>query len=206
MKLLYAPISPFARKVRVAAAELGLEDRLSLEVTHVTPGKPNRAFGNTVNPLRKIPTLITDDGQAIHDSTVICDYLDGLAGGGRLIPSHGPARWQSLTNHALADGMCQAAVLIRYEKVVRPEEYRWPTWIEDQWDRVVTGLAWFEQHPDAVTGPLDLSRITLGCLLGYLDYRFSEEDWRKQCLKLSAWFSEVGRRPSFETTRPDLPQ
>lgn len=206
MKLLYSPISPFARKVRVAAAELGLSGRLTLEQALVSPTKPNRAYGNTVSPLRKIPALITDDGHAIYDSLVICDYLDALAGGGRLIPTHGQARWQALTNHALADGMCQAAVLIRYEKALRPEQYRWTDWIDDQWDRVLSGLSWFEQRPDAVAGPLDLSRITLGCLLGYLDIRFDEENWRKGHPALAAWFADTSKRPSFVSTFAEPPQ
>jgi len=202
MKLYHAPTSPFVRKVRVAAAELGLADRLTLEPTHVSPLERNRAYGDTINPLRKIPALVTDDGAVIHDSGVICDYLDALAGGGRLIPTAGPERWQVLTAHALADGMCGAAVSIRYETVVRPEAARWANWADDQWDRIRTGLAWFESHPEASAGPLDLGSITLGCLLGYLDFRFADTPWRDSCPALAAWFADTGARPSFAETKP----
>jgi glutathione S-transferase len=200
MKLYHSPTSPFVRKVRVAAAELGLADRMALETTHVSPVERNRAYADAVNPLRKIPALVTDDGQVIVDSAVICDYLDALAGGGRIIPAGGPARWQVLTAHMVADGMCDAAVLLRYETVARPEANRWPTWIDDQWDRVQTGLAWFEARPPA--GQLDLGSIALGCTLGYLDFRYADRPWRDQHPKLATWFKAVSARPSFAETVP----
>ena len=202
MKLYHSPTSPFVRKVRVAATELGLADRLVLETTHVSPVERNRAYADAVNPLRKIPALVTDDGEVIVDSSVICDYLDALAGGGRIIPAAGPARWQVLTAHMVADGMCDAAVLLRYETVARPEASRWPTWIDDQWDRVHAGLAWFERHDEALAPPLDLAQIALGCLLGYLDLRFADSGWPERCPKLAAWYGEIAARPSFASTRP----
>ena len=90
MKLHYAPQSPFARKVRAAAIELGIGGSIDLEYTEVVPGHPNRTFGQSHNPLRKIPALALDDGTTIYDSTVICEYLDNLAGGGVIIPQHTP--------------------------------------------------------------------------------------------------------------------
>jgi len=110
MKLFYAPQSPFARKARLAAIELGLAERLQLEYAEVVPGQPNRAFAETRNPLRRIPALVTDAGETFFDSTVICEYLDALAGGGVLIPRETPRRWRVLTNHALAQGMCESAL------------------------------------------------------------------------------------------------
>ena len=76
MKLLYAPQSPFARKVRAAAIELSLDERIELEYAEVIPGRPNVRYAQSANPLRKIPALITDEGEIIFDSTVICEYLD----------------------------------------------------------------------------------------------------------------------------------
>jgi glutathione S-transferase len=107
MKLLYAPQSPFARKVRAAAIELGLGKRIDLEYTEAVPGQPNRAYGQSYNPLRKVPALVTDDGATIYDSTVICEYLDDLAGGGIIVPREASRRWRVLTNHALAQGLCE---------------------------------------------------------------------------------------------------
>ena len=106
MKLHYAPQSPFARKARAAAIELGLSGSIDLEYTEVVPGHPNKAFGQSHNPLRKIPALVLDDGTTIYDSTVICEYLDDLAGGGIIIPQDTSRRWRVLTSHALAQGLC----------------------------------------------------------------------------------------------------
>ena len=114
MKLMYAPASPFARKVRVAAIELGLGDAVELVFTKVSPGSPNEAYARNYNPLRKIPALELEDSTVLYDSTVICEYLDARAGGG-IIPGVDDDRWRVLTRHALAQGMCDAAILLRYE-------------------------------------------------------------------------------------------
>ena len=200
MKLYSSPTSPFVRKVRIAAIELGLADRIDLEPTQVSPVDRNRRYAEAVNPLRKIPALLTDEGAIIHGSLVICDYLDALAGGGLIIPREGAKRWQVLTEHSVADGMCDAAVLFRYETVARPESLRWPTWSDDQWDRVVAGLDWFEARPPA--GPLDLGAITLGCALGYIDFRYPDRGWRDGRSSLAAWYANAATRPSFADTVP----
>jgi glutathione S-transferase len=205
MKLYYSPLSPFVRKARVAAFELGLADQIELVPITVAPGRPNADYAKDTNPLRKIPALIRDDGSVLYDSGVICEYLDAQAGGGRLLPD-GEARWTVLRDHALATGLCDAAVLIRYETWLRPEEYRWDGWTEDQWDKVNNGLTWFEGNPDdcgdAGATTLNLAQITLGCLLGYLDLRFGDRNWRGDCPGLSAWYERVSQRASFKETVP----
>lgn len=205
MKLMYAPPSPFARKARVAAIELGLMSQIDLQMTTVVPGQPNRAYGAAVNPLRKIPALVLDDSSIIHDSTVICDYLDNLVGGGRLIPAKGPARWQVLTRHSLAQGMCEAIILVRYETYMRPEALRWQAWIDDQWDKVFSGLDWFEANSLSTGATIDLAEITLGCLLGYLDFRWPDVDWRARYGKLADWYTVIEKRESFAATVPVQP-
>ena len=177
MKLHFAPQSPFARKVRVAAIELGLEQRLELLYTEVIPGHPNLEFGGRHNPLRKIPALETDEGATLYDSTVICEYLESLSDRAHLLPSTGPRRWRVLTNHALAQGMCEAAILLRYESWLRPEALRWPDWMTEQWDKIDSGLEWFDEHPEELVGSPDLAQITLGCLIGYLDFRWPGRSW-----------------------------
>ena len=122
MKLYYAAASPFVRKVHMSAIELGLADDIELVDTHVIPGKENADYAKRVNPLRKIPVLETDDGAIILDSSVICEYLNDLEGGNRLIPADGPKRWQVQTGHAIANGIMDAAVINRYETHMRPEE------------------------------------------------------------------------------------
>lgn len=209
MHLKYAPASPFARKVRAAAIELGLADRISLEAIAVVPGQKNQAYAEAINPLRKIPALVLEDNSVIVDSAVICEYLDHLAGGGRLIPSQGPERWRVLSRHAIADGMCEAAVLIRYETWLRPEPMRWPLWIDDQWDKIHSGLRWFEDRAELdspeSSSTLDLFQLALASCLGYLNFRFAEVDWVSRHPRIAAWFSEVSQRASLVQTRPEIP-
>lgn len=204
MKLFYAPQSPFARKVRAAAIELGLDDRIELEYAEVVPGRRNDDFESR-NPLRKIPALLTDQGGTIFDSTVICEYLDALAGGGILIPSDPSRRWRVLTSHALAQGMCESVILLRYETWLRPVETRWPVWIDDQWGKIKAGMAWFNSHPDELQQPVNLAHLALGSLLGYVDFRWPDQGWRTQYPDVGAWFAQLELRPSFAQTRPKSP-
>jgi glutathione S-transferase len=167
----------------------------------VAPGKPNGAYARDCNPLRKIPTLVTDDGTAIFDSTVICEYLDAEAGG-KLIPASGDDRWRVLTQNALAQGMTESAILIRYETFLRPEESRWPTWVDDQWDKIWNGLNFFEGAPQSMEEPLNLAQLGLGCLLGYLEFRFADADWRSDLPNLATWYDLLAERESFVNTDP----
>jgi glutathione S-transferase len=206
MKLFYSPASPFARKVRAAAIELGLSERLELEIISTAPGKPDRAFAQAYNPLRKVPTLLCDDGSTVYDSTLICEYLDRLAGGGRLIPREGaPHRWRVMTNHTLATGLCEAGISIRYETALRPQERRWQVWVADQWDRIESGLTWFSHNSAELSDPINVAHLALGSLLGYLDFRMPERDWRARYPLLRDWFERLERRPSFQQTRPANP-
>jgi len=206
MKLMYSPTSPFVRRVRAVALELGLADRITLETVQVAPGRENEEFAAHVNPLRKIPALVLDDGSVLIDSSVICAYLDSLAGGGRVIPTRAPERWQVLSQQAIAVGMAEALVLARYEAWLRPQALRWPEWLEDQQSRFWSGLAWFEQHADAALesrgGVSDVSQIALACCLGYADFRFSGFGWLARAPRVSAWHHEFMQRPSMSTTAP----
>jgi glutathione S-transferase len=202
MKLFFAPQSPFARKVRAAAIELGLDHRLELEYAEVVPGRRNSAFAESRNPLRKIPALVTDDGETIFDSTVICEYLDELAGGGVLLPREPSRRWRVLTNHALAQGMCDSVILIRYETWLRPAQARWPVWIDDQWDKINSGLAWFDGNPGELREPINLAHLALGSVLGYIDFRWQDQGWRTRYPNIDAWFARLELRPSFARTKP----
>src|SRR5579859_4988037 len=138
MKLYYSATSPFVRKCLVAAQELGLRERIELLAAAPHPVDRDRAL-IVHNPLGKVPTLITDDGTSLYDSRVICDYLNSL-GDGRLVPAAGGARWKVYRDQALALGMLDAAVLVRYETFARPETLRWKGWIDGQLDKVSCGL------------------------------------------------------------------
>jgi glutathione S-transferase len=207
MRLMYAPTSPFVRCVRAAAIELGLADRLELEPVQVAPGRENEAYAEKVNPLRKIPALVLDDGATVLvDSTVICHFLDDLAGGGQLIPAAGPDRWRILSQQAIAQGMSEAMVLVRYETFLRPETLRWSNWIGDQQDRFWSGLVWFERSAERALSSspsrIDISQLALACCLGYVDFRFPDVNWSARAPRVNAWYQAIVTRPSLSQTNP----
>jgi len=194
--LRHHPASPYARKVRIAADVLGLADRIELSVTDTAdPNDPIRAQ----NPLGKIPTLLLDDGSALYDSRVIVDYLDHLAGGGRLIPSDPARRFAALRLEALGDGICDAALLIRYEQTTRPEAQRSASWIELQQGKIDRTLGVLDAAPPYE--PRDVGHLATACALGYLDLRFGGA-WRDRAPKLVAWLDAFAREiPAFEATK-----
>lgn len=201
MKLAYSPASPFARKVRIAAIELGLINRIEFVPTKATPITENEDYARKVSPLRKIPALILDDGNVIVDSYVIAEYLDELAGG-KLIPASGIKKWQVKTDHSIIQGMLDALLLCRYEKMLRPEQFRWAEWTDDQFKRAWDGLARFEAHPDVLTRPLDIVQIGIVCVLGYLDFRFPDCGWRNTFPKLDAFHEKMMQRESVRISVP----
>src|SRR3979411_1272182 len=162
MKLTFSPASPFARKVRIAAIELGLIDKIEFAPATVVPGQPNEEYSR-INPVKKLPALILYNGDVIVDSYVIVEYLDELAGGGKLIPAAGAARWKVKSDHSLLQGMLDSMLLCRYEGMVRPQELRWQAWSDDHWSRAWNGMARFEKQADMLARPLDISQIALVC-------------------------------------------
>ncbi len=201
MKLTYSPASPFARKVRIAAIELGLIDKIEFVPTAVVPGKPNDEYAK-INPLKKLPVLIADNGDVILDSFVIVEYLDDLAGGGKLIPASGAARWRVKSDHSLLQGMLDSMLLCRYERMVRPEGLQWQAWSDDHWNRAWNGMARFEKQADVLSRPLDIVQIALVCVLGYADFRFSDCGWRKAYPNLDAFHDRMLSRPSVKISLP----
>lgn len=200
MKLFYASASPFVRKCVVTAIELGLDDRIELVTVATTPVAPAGEL-DAVNPVRKIPALVTDGGQSLYDSTVICEYLDSI-GGNHLIPAEGDARWSVLRQVSLADGLLDAAVITRYELAVRPEEKQWDTWIEAQKGKIDGALGQMERDAAKFGGAIHMGAIAFGCALGYLDFRFPDDGWRSGHDKLAAWYEGFAKRPSMERTVP----
>jgi glutathione S-transferase len=200
MKLTFSPASPFARKVRIAAIELGLIDKIEFTPAAVAPGTPNEDYSR-ITPLKKLPVLITNDGDVILDSYVIVEYLNEMVGGS-LIPDYGPRRWQAKTNHSLLNGMLDSMLLCRYEKMVRPQGLQWQAWSDDHWNRAWTGMARFENMPDVLNGPFDISQIGLVCVLGYADFRFADCGWRKAYPKLDAFHQKMLERPSVKISVP----
>jgi glutathione S-transferase len=191
--------SPFARKVRIALAVLGLADKVKIENADTLDPKDSV---REQNPLGKIPTLVLEDGGTLFDSRTILEYLDDRAGGGRIIPRAGKARFDALRLQSLADGILDAGVLRVYEGRFRPTEKHEPKWIDHQAGKMDRALAVLEKAPPAFGPMIDVGQITLACALGYLDFRFGS-DWRKTHPKLVKWLDEFGKKvPAFSETTP----
>src|ERR1700722_20405298 len=201
MKLTYSPASPFARKVRIAAIELGLIDKIEFVSATVAPGQRNDEYSQ-INPVKKLPVLILDNGDVILDSYVIVEYLDELAGGGKLIPASGPGRWKVKSDHSLLQGMLDSMLLCRYEKMVRPQGLQWQAWTDDHWHRAWSGMARFEQQADVLSRPLDIVQIARACVLGYAYFRFADSGRRKAYPKLDAFHERMLERPSVKISVP----
>lgn len=200
MKLTFSPASPFARKVRIAAIELGLIDKIELVPATVAPGMANEQY-QRIAPLKKLPVLITDHGDVILDSYVIVEYLNELAGG-NLIPDYGAMRWKLKSDHSLINGMLDSMLLCRYEKMVRPQGLQWQAWLDDHWNRAWTGMARFEKRDDVLNGPLTIAQIGLVCVLGYADFRFADCGWRKAYPKLDKFHQKMLERASVKISTP----
>lgn len=201
MQLIYAPASPFARKVRVFASETGLSNRLELIETSVLPVAVNERV-NLLNPLGKIPVLLTDEDEALYDSRVICEYLDSLHDQPRLIPADPALRWRTLRLAALADGLMEASVLTRYERAARPAEQQWDEWIDGQLSKVRRALKSLDDSVDQLQGPTDIAQIGVACALGYLDFRFAELNWRNEFPSLVAFQDKFSERESMRLSEP----
>lgn len=204
MKLYINKASPFARKARILAREAGVADRIEEIDTVVSPVTMNEALARE-NPLMKIPALVTDAGETLYDSPVICEYLDTLHKNARFVPEPGPQYFAAMRWQALTDGMLDAAVLCRYEMALRPEALRWKDWIEGQKRKVFGGLLVLEAEVSAWGDRFGIVQIGAACVLGYLDFRFADWGWRSSHPKLAAWFKDVSRRKSVAATIPSAP-
>jgi len=196
MILRSSPPSPFGRKVKIAAAMLGLKEQI--EVVMADTNDPTDVLRQQ-NPLGKIPVLILEDGRMLYDSRVILEYLDHLAGGDRLIPSEPKARFATLTQAACADGILDAAILLRYEEVFRTPEQRVTKWTDLQAGKIERAVNAFAAAPPS--GRRDVAHIGLACALGYLDLRF-EGKWRETHRNLVTWLDAFEAEvPAFAATR-----
>lgn len=198
MKLYFSVTSPYARKCMVAATELGVADRIQLLASAAHPVNRDATLV-AANPLGKVPTFVTDDGLVLYDSRVICEWLDTRFGP-KLVPAGGDARWRTLVLQSLADGMLDAALLVRYEDAVRPEPLRWADWRNGQMDKIHTSLLSLEQAPQQLHDRVDLGTLALGCALGYLDLRFDAWGWRQRYPQVAAWAAGFMQRPSLQAS------
>lgn len=202
LRLLYAPTSPFVRKVMICAHFAGLDGRIQLLDSAAHPIRRDGRIA-AHNPLAKVPTLILPDGQALYDSRVICEYLASLGENDHLFPADGSARWQALTWQALGDGLLDAALLARYELTARPAQSQWPAWRDAQLVKVDASLAAIDAQAAtfAIQRPT-IGEVTAGCALGYLDFRFPETDWRAAHPRAARWFEQFRGLPAMQATTP----
>lgn len=199
MKLHWSPRSPFVRKVMIVAHERGLVDRLNCVRTIAAMTTPHAELMRD-NPLSKIPTLVLDDGSALYDSPVICEYLDALDGKPQLFPTTGRPRLIALRRQALGDGFLDLLVLARNERLRGLPSQALLTSTAVRTAAVLDSL---EHEADALAASgFDIGHIAIGCALSYLDFRFGEEDWRKDHARLAIWHAIFSARPSVEATRP----
>ena len=202
MKLIGSLTSPYVRKVRIVMAEKRLDYQLELEDVWAN----DRIMQS--NPLGKVPCLVMEGGEAVFDSRVIVEYVDTLSPVGKLIPERGRERAEVRTWEALADGVLDAAILVRLEQTWsgRPEPQRSAAWVERQLGKVDAGVAAIGKglgdKPWCSGIHFSLSDIAVGCALGYLDFRFSHIDWRSRHANLARLFDKLSLRSSFIDTLP----
>ena len=199
MKMYFTDVSPYARKCLVVAHELGL-----LETIELLPGHPHPINRDqqiiSDNPLGKVPTLLTDNGLAVHDSRVICEYLNSLVSG-TLFPTSGNGRWVALSMQSMADGMLDSAVLARYEDVLRPVQLRWEQWRSGQLNKCETALAYLDAKPDLLRSQdVHIGTLSMACALWYLDLRFESFGWRDRYPIVADWYSTFSQRDSLQAT------
>ncbi|MFZ6649019.1 glutathione S-transferase family protein [Undibacterium sp. TJN25] len=202
MKLIGSLTSPYVRKVRIVMAEKKLDHTLLLEDVWA----PDSTIQQS-NPLGKVPCLLMEDGLVMYDSRVIVEYLDTLTPVGKLIPANGRERAEVKCWEALADGIMDAAILIRLEKNQRTEALQSASWMDRQMKKVSAGLKAMSEglgeSPFCTGNHLTLADISVACAVGWLSFRFPEIDWRGDYPNLAKLFDKLSERPSFKDTLPE---
>ncbi|NHF74445.1 glutathione S-transferase family protein [Paracoccus xiamenensis] len=202
IRLFHSPASPYVRKVMIAAHERGVIDQIELLASAAGPVKRDMNIVRH-NSTGKVPCALTKDDTPVFDSRVICQLIDHMGAPGASLYGDTASRIRILTLEALGDAILDACLLCRYEDVMRPAELRWEDWYAGQMAKVDSGLDdlegyWF----DDLTGPFHAGAIAAASVLGYLDFRFPDKDWRATHPKLKDWFAKVSKRDSVIATMP----
>lgn len=201
MKLIGSLSSPYVRKTRIVMAEKKIDCELVLENVWASDSKIH-----DYNPLGKVPCLILDDGEAVFDSRVICEYVDTLTPVGKLLPQERRERTEVRCWEALADGMLDAAVLMRLETTQRDAGQRSDAWIERQQRKIDDGLIAMSKGLGVKNwcsaNHFTLADIAFGCALGYMDFRMPDVNWREDHPNLDKHFQRLSQRQSFIDTLP----
>lgn len=201
MKLFHTTTSPFVRKVMVVAHETGLAGDIETVFLRPSPLQTDATLSRE-NPLSKIPVLVTNEGMSLFDSRVICEYLDTLHAGTKVVPVEGVARWQALRLQAVADGIIEAGVAVFYERLHRPTELQWRPWLEGQSAKAVQALDALNREAATFAPTIDVGQIAVGCALGWLEFRNILGDIRQGRDALFAWYEVFRKRPSMKATEP----
>ncbi len=202
MKLRFSPTSPYVRKITVLALETGLHDKIERVPTNAADPASGLAKDN---PLSKVPALILENGTNLYDSPVICEYLDSLHSGPKMIPASGEARWTALRREALADGILDAGIL-RIGEQRRPANEQSPGWIEKQKNIMVRGFDTLETEIGSFGKNVDIAAITVGCTIGWALFRYGVDKPLDNRPKLKAWYETFSKRPSMVATVPQDPK
>lgn len=200
LRIFFSPASPFVRKAMVVAHERGVEIEKLPSAAWPVKRDPNIVRHNSTG---KVPCLLLEDDSPIFDSRVISTLIDSQGSKGDTVYPQDARRFTVLTLEALGDSILEAALLHRYENVLRPEDKYWDDWSRGQMEKVDSGLddledRWF----DDISSGFHAGSIAAACMLGYLDFRFAEKEWRNTHPRLAQWFTTVSRRPSMKETFP----
>ena len=198
MRLLYSKPSAFSRKVRLAAAALGISDRI--ELLAVNP-VADRDMLREINPLGKIPVLVAE-GVPIFDSSVICRYLDERFGPGTIIPLGDDKRMKACRLEALGDGVIEAGMLLRAE-MMRSEGARDAGVESNQRGKVLAGLDYLEARASELGASWTVGQIAVASALGWLQFRLGDQGFFEGKTNLGTWYEALLRRPDVQETRPD---
>ena len=199
MKLYSNAASPFARKVRIVISETNQTNDVEVEEVFGTMIDPG-TMPIDKNPLGKLPVMEVD-GDAIYDSRVICRYL--IARSSAPLYGGDADQWRVLTLEASGDGIMDAALGIVYEKRVRPEPMQFAPVMDGHWSKIERMLAGLDANwMDLLEGPLNIGQVSVGCALGYIDFRLGDRDWRTANPRLAKWYESFSARRSMKETAP----
>lgn len=197
MKCYVTNNSPYARKVRIVALELGLYDEIEWE----TLTREERGDLQIYNPLGKVPVAILDTGDIVCDSPVICAYVDSLPNSRNLIPESVSKRWEVLTLEALGDGLGEAVIAVSQENQ-RSNELRSQDVVDRQIGKIKSALSVLDKAASDFNDPPLIGEIAVACSLGYMDFRGIVPEWRERYANMARWYTIILKRQSFMETTP----
>jgi glutathione S-transferase len=198
MRLFTRPASPFVRKVRVMARDIGLADQID-EIILASPEEMKSEMPK-YNPLGKIPALILDDDTILYDSKVICEYLDSLHNGEKFFPTELKARWKTLLLQGLADGIGEAIIIAAMNKFNRPEKFIYEPAISFQLEKAERGLLEINGQIADFNKLGKIGPLSVACTIGYIDFRFPDLGWRERNSTLADWYANFCNLPSMRAT------